>query len=98
MAAAFAFAHHRHAEADPLYRDALKLAQQGGTAAEQATVQYNLANNLLAQGKFEEAEATYNASAQLCLENQLNPLLAMVPKDEEAVGEYIPLPVIFETT
>jgi len=78
MAAAFAFAHHRHAEADPLYRDALKLAQQGGTAAEQATVQYNLANNLLAQGKFEEAEATYNASAQLCLENQLNPLLAMV--------------------
>jgi len=78
MAAAFAFAYHRHDEADKLYRDALKLAQQGGSAADQATVQYNLANNLLAQGRFEEAEATYNASAQLCLANQLNPLLAMV--------------------
>ncbi|HND54506.1 MAG TPA: tetratricopeptide repeat protein, partial [Pirellulaceae bacterium] len=78
MAASFAFAHHRHEEADKLYRDALKLAQQGGSAADQATVQYNLANNLLAQGRFEEAEATYNASAQLCLANQLNPLLAMV--------------------
>src|SRR6266852_5310517 len=27
-----------------------------------------------------------------------NPFLAMIPKDEEAVGEYIPIPVIFETS
>src|SRR5262249_280193 len=78
MSGAFAAAHGNHGEAERLQREALRLTQEDGSPAEQANAWYNLGNTCLSRKKFAEAEECFGQAGQLCLEHNMQALLAMV--------------------
>jgi tetratricopeptide (TPR) repeat protein len=78
LAGAFAASAGRSEEAEGHQVKALEMAEEDGSPEEQANILYNLGNNYLGQERFEEAEEAYLRSANLCLEQEINPLLALV--------------------
>lgn len=75
---AFASAHGNDDEALQTQQEVVRLAQAEGSRAEQATAYYNLGNSHLKQEEFEQAEACFTQAAEICLDADINPLLAMV--------------------
>jgi tetratricopeptide (TPR) repeat protein len=78
MAGAFAASGGRPEEAEEHQLAALEMADEEGSPEEQANILYNLGNNYLEQERHEEAEDAYLKSANICLEHEVNPLLALV--------------------
>jgi tetratricopeptide (TPR) repeat protein len=78
MAGAFAAAHRRYDEAAEYQQRVLNLCQPDCPPAELAGACYDLANTQLALKQFAEAEANFNRAAHVCLEHQIQPMLAMV--------------------
>ncbi len=78
MAGAFAAAHRRFGEAEQYQLEVLKLAPQSGKPADSAVAYYNLGNSYLNQRRLEDAERAFGQSANICLAEKSNELLAMV--------------------
>jgi len=78
LAGAFAASAGRKEEAEMSQAEALRLTQEDGSSVEQANILYNLGNTYLEQRRLPDAEDAYLRSANLCMEHQVNPLLALV--------------------
>ena len=78
LAGALAFARKDYDEARQRQIATLRVAKESGSPGEQAHAYYNLGNTALAAKNYPEAEACFSEAADLCLQAQLNPLLAMV--------------------
>lgn len=78
LAGAFATSGGRPEDARKHLEAALRETQEAGADDEEANVLYNLGNLDLREGHIDSALARFTRSAQLCVENELNPLLAMV--------------------
>ena len=78
MLGAYAFSSRNYDEAEKNQRDALPEVLANGSPAEQANALYNLGNTCLGKEDFGEAESCFTRAAHICLEANLNPLLAMI--------------------
>lgn len=78
MLGAFAFSNRNYDEAEKIQRDALPVVLEDGSSAEQATALYNLGNTCFGKEDFRQAEQYFNRAAHICLETDLNSLLAMI--------------------
>lgn len=97
--AGFAFGRQQYDRARELQERWAELVQADGSTAEAANAYYNLANTLVAQEEFETAEPYYVRAAELCMDEDLNSLLALVlcnlgmtlsrlRRDEDAVSSF----------
>ncbi|MCP4662114.1 MAG: tetratricopeptide repeat protein [bacterium] len=77
MLGAFASSNQRLDEAEKHQKDAVRMADEDGSPAEQANACYNLGNTYSKQGLAEPALECFHRAVQICLEAEINPLLAM---------------------
>ena len=78
LAGAMAFARKDYAEARKRQIATLRTAKESGSPGEQAHAFFNLGNTYLAAESYPEAEGCFSEAAELCIQAELNPLLAMV--------------------